>query len=244
MSQDEKHGGPTITVAMPAFNEARNVEDVVRGVLASFKETGLTHEVLIVDDGSTDGTADVADRLAAESSAVRVVHHERNRGLGAAWRTCIAASRGEWVFVQPADGQVPPSTARHYYESKGDADVVIGVREQWARPLHRRVLTWGFRLLTRVALGLSLPEFGACFLFRGPLVRSLRVTAGDVGVAVVSEWLFLARRQGAIMGELPVELLPRAAGTSKSGNPRDAGATLIDLLRAAVIHRVRGRRGT
>ncbi len=98
--------------------------------------------------------------------------------------------------------------------------------------------------MTRVALGLSLPEFGACFLFRGPLVRSLRVTAGDVGVAVVSEWLFLARRQGAIMGELPVELLPRAAGTSKSGNPRDAGATLIDLLRAAVIHRVRGRRGT
>lgn len=228
---------------MPAWNEAANVGRVVDAVIASLEGAPISFEVLVVDDGSTDGTAETAELLAEGAPEVRVVRHPRHRGLGAAWRTCIAASRGEWVFVQPADGQVAPAMARHYYGSRGDADVVVGVRERWDRPLHRRLLTWGFRSVTRIALGLELPEFGACFLFRGRLVRSLRVVSGDAGVGVVSEWLFLALREGAVLKSMPVEILPRTDGRSKSGRFGDSAATLVDLVRAGVIHRV-FRRGS
>lgn len=230
---------PALTVAMPAFNEAGNLEQVLGDVLRSLRGGQSSFELLVVDDGSTDGTAQLADRLASEIDEVRVVHHGRNRGLGAGWRTCVAASLGEWVFLQPADGQMEPSTARRFYEVRGDADVVVGIRSRWDRPPHRRLLTAGFHLVTRFVLGVRLPgDYGVCFLFRGDLVRSLPVVSGDLGVAVIAEWLFLALRRGARLSEEPAEVLPRMSGTSKSGHPSDAAATLIHLVRAAVIHRV------
>lgn len=229
---------PLLTIAMPAYDEAAAIADVVRGLAASLASPALAYEILVVDDGSRDGTAEACAALAATIPALRVHRHDRHRGLGAAWRSCIAQSRGEWVFVQPADGQVAPGTARRFFDGRGDSDVVIGVRARWPRPLRRRVLTRAFHTVTRLALGLELPEFGACFLFRGPLMRSLRTISGDVGVGIVSEWLYLARQRGAVMRELPVDLLPRAAGRSKSGHAADSAATLIDLMRAAAVHRV------
>jgi glycosyltransferase involved in cell wall biosynthesis len=226
---------------MPAFDEEAGLERVVRDIVRAFEGSGLHYEVLVVDDGSGDRTAAVCERLAREIGTFRLERHDRHRGLGAAWRTCIGASRGEWVFVQPADGQVPPGTARHHFETRGGADVVIGVRQPWRRPLSRRMLTRVFHLITRLALDLDLPDFGACFLFRGALVRSLPTVSGDAGVAIVSEWLFLARRAGALFAERPVELLPRASGRSKSGHLRDSVATLLDLARAGLVHRALGR---
>ncbi|MBM4433540.1 MAG: glycosyltransferase family 2 protein [Chloroflexi bacterium] len=232
-------GGPALTVAMPAFDEAGNLERVVRDVLASLRSTDLSTEILIVDDGSTDGTAVIADQLAAELAEVRAVHHGRNRGLGAGWRTCIAESRGDWVFIQPADGQMESSTARRFYDVRGASDIVVGIRTRWQRPLHRRLLTTGFHLVTRLALGVSLPgDYGVCFLFRGDLVRALPVVSGDLGVAVIVEWLFLARQRGARISLEQAEVLPRLSGTSKSGRLGDSLATLMHILRAAVAHRL------
>jgi glycosyltransferase involved in cell wall biosynthesis len=226
---------------MPAFDEEASLERVIRDLVRALDGSGLRYEVLVVDDGSRDRTAAVCERLAREIGSLRLERHDRHRGLGAAWRTCIGASRGEWVFVQPADGQVPPTTARHHFETKGDADVVIGVRQPWQRPLARTVLTRVFHLVTRLALGLDLPDFGACFLFRGALVRSLPTVSGDAGVAIVCEWLFLARRAGAVFAERPVDLLPRVSGRSKSGHVRDSVGTLLDLARAGLIHRALAR---
>lgn len=230
---------PALTVAMPAYNEAGNLERVVGDVLATLRGAPWAYEVLIVDDGSTDGTAQVADRLALEIPGVRVVHHERNRGLGAGWRTCVSRSLGEWVFLQPADGQMEPSTARHFYEVRGSADVVVGIRSRWERTASRRLLTAGFHFVTQAVLGVSMPgDYGVCFLFRGDLVRSLPVVSGDLGVAVIAEWLFLALRRGATLAQEPAQVLPRISGDSKSGRPSDAAATLIHLVRAAIIHRL------
>lgn len=234
--------GPALTVAMPAFDEAGNLERVIRDLLRSIRAAGIRFEIVIVDDGSTDDTAEIADRLAAEVPEVRVVHHGRNRGVGAAWRSCLDASRGAWVFFQPADGQLDPSTALAFFEGRGGADVVLGIRDAWSRPAHRRLLTTGFRIAMRLTLGLALPDFGLCFLFRGNLARSFRTVSGDLGVAVVAEWLFLALRDGATLSERPVEVLRRASGSSKTGRLDQALATLVDLIRCAIAYRVLRRR--
>jgi dolichol-phosphate mannosyltransferase len=233
---------PSLTVAMPAFNEIDSLPTVVHGLIDVLRPSGLSFEILIVDDGSTDGTGAFAERLRSELPEVRVAHHERNRGMGAAWRTCGARSRGEWVLLQPADGQVAATTGLRFYRSRGAADLVIGTRAPWQRPRHRRALTVGYRIAARVLLGVDLAaDHGACWLFRGEMLRSFRLLAGDRGIAICAEWLYLARRRGASLALEPAEILPRHSGRSKTGRLDDSIATLVDLARVAIAHRVLGR---
>jgi len=100
-----------VTVAIPAYDEITSLAAVVAEAQAELAAIGLARdgEVLIVDDGSTDGTSALADDLARSSPNVRVVHHRPNRGFSGAMRTCFRESRGDWIFLAPADGQSTPS---------------------------------------------------------------------------------------------------------------------------------------
>lgn len=228
-----------LTVAMPAYGEVGNLEHVIGELLSALRPSEVPFEILVVDDGSTDGTAELADRLSAATPEVRVIHHDRNRGIGAGWRTCASASRGDWVFLQPADGQLSPTAALHFYQVRGDADVVVGIRRRWQRPAHRGLLTLGYQLAAWTLLGVRLGgDYGACFLFRGDLIRHFPTAAGDRGTAVLAEWLYLAMRRGVTLVGEPVEILPRRSGISKTGRVDDTIGTLADLVRVAVIHRV------
>src|ERR1043165_9581998 len=98
-----------VTLAMPAYNEAPNLDRVAAEALAALAATGADGELLIVDDGSRDGTGGIADRLALREARVRVVHHDVNRGFSGAMTTALREARGEWVFLVPADGQLDMS---------------------------------------------------------------------------------------------------------------------------------------
>ena len=96
-----------LSVIVMAYNEAESLERVVDEVETALRVVDRPYEIIIVNDGSGDGTGDVADRLSSVIDAVRVVHHEVNRGLGEVYRTGFAAARGEFVTIIPADGQFP-----------------------------------------------------------------------------------------------------------------------------------------
>ncbi|NQT51555.1 glycosyltransferase family 2 protein, partial [bacterium] len=95
---------PKLSVIVPLYNEARTVEEALRRVLA----TGLSMEIIVVDDGSTDGSPDVAEQFAASRPNVILLRHETNRGKGAAVRTGIARARGQYTIVQDADLEYDP----------------------------------------------------------------------------------------------------------------------------------------
>lgn len=229
---------PELTLAMPAYNEAQNLERVVEAERRSLD--GLHYEILVVDDGSTDGTSAIADALAARHPEVRVVHHERNLGFSGGWRSCVSESRGAWVFLEPADGQVAAGTARAFYEQRGSSEIVIGVRRYAGRPVLRRALSWGFHAFTRVLLGLRPSDFSLCFLFRGALVRSFRTRSRPRGPSVIPEYLLLAQRRGFAIGEREVEVLPRTAGTAKGARLSLALHTAVELARIGLLYRLRG----
>src|SRR5207244_4322372 len=118
--------GVRVTVAIPAYDEVTSLGAVVAEGIAELAAIGLTDdgEVLIVDDGSTDGTSALADELVSSTPNVRVVHHGRNRGVSGAMRPCFRESRGDWISLPPADG---PSSAADLFRAHSRGAVTVTV---------------------------------------------------------------------------------------------------------------------
>jgi len=149
-----------LTIAIPAYDEVANLGRAVgeaRGAAARVAPGDA--EILVVDDGSRDGTAAVADGLAKSFADVRVVRHATNRGFSGAMTTCFREARGDWVVLVPADGQTPMTEVLGFFERLGDADIVVGVRRTERTELRRRVLSRGFHLIARKLFGLPEREF-------------------------------------------------------------------------------------
>jgi glycosyltransferase involved in cell wall biosynthesis len=173
-----------ISVVIPAYNEEKTIETAVSRVLA----VDLDKEIILVNDGSTDGTRERLDRLAAPP-VVRVFHHDSNRGKGAALRTGFAAAQGDVVIVQDADLEYDP---QEYFKllrpiQDGRADVVYGSR--FAGGECRRVLYYwhsvGNRLLTlfsNMFTNLNLTDMETCYkLFRREVIQSIRLRENRFG---------------------------------------------------------------
>jgi glycosyltransferase involved in cell wall biosynthesis len=169
-----------LSILIPAYMEERTLEEVLRRVLAVDTESsGFDKEIVVCDDGSTDGTAEIVDRVAASDDRVRLVRHDQNRGKGAAIRTALAVASGEYVLIQDADLEYEPEDYPRMLEPARDgADVVYGSRFlEAARPdgmktanfVANRILAITANLL----YGLAITDEATCFkLFRTELLRS------------------------------------------------------------------------
>jgi glycosyltransferase involved in cell wall biosynthesis len=206
------------TAFVPVHDEVASIVAVAEGLLAVLPEVAASWDLVLVDDGSRDGTAALVDRLAATRSNVRVVRHATNRGYGAAVRSGLAAARGEWVFFTDGDGQFDPAVLREVAACAGDADVVVGVREVRADPWRRRVFTRGWNVLVRRLLGVPVRDVNcAVKLFRRSVLDGIDARAD--GGAISAELLaHLVRRRARVI-ELPVAHHPRRAGRASGGRP-------------------------
>jgi glycosyltransferase involved in cell wall biosynthesis len=130
----------SVTIVVPAFNEA----DSIAGVVTAMRAAAPWHDVLVIDDGSTDGTGE-----AARTAGARVVRHPYNKGNGAAVKTAIRSSATEWIAIIDGDGQHPAEDARRLVDRCGDFDLVIGARDP------RTQATTGRRLGNALLNGLA-----------------------------------------------------------------------------------------
>lgn len=153
-----------LSVIVPVFNEATTIEAVIKRLDA----TGLPMEILLVNDGSSDGSAEVLDGLAVRSG-VRVIHHERNRGKGAAIRSGLLAATGDCIIIQDADLEYDPEDFRLLLQPliAGDADVVYGTRYGHS---DRHISPWWHQAanglvtgLANLATGLKLSDVETCY---------------------------------------------------------------------------------
>ncbi|MEO8208588.1 MAG: glycosyltransferase family 2 protein [Chloroflexota bacterium] len=212
---------PALSYFFPAHNEAENLRGLVEEALAVLPGLAAAFEIVIVDDGSRDETPGIADGLAAEDHRVRVVHHPRNRGYGAALRSGFAAARHDLIAFTDGDRQFHIEDLGRLIErlAAGDADAVVGYRIKRADPLVRTVYARAYRLANRIFFGLRVTDVDcACKLFRRDSLAGIRVESD--GAFFSAELLIKLREAGARVVEIGVPHYPRTAGSPTGARPK------------------------
>ena len=204
---------PALSLVMPAYNEAGNIERAVRTAAAAGEKAG-TYEVVVVDDGSRDDTRERLTALEAEMGArLRVVRHEKNRGYGAALRSGFAAAEGGLVFYTDSDNQFDLSELASVTPLMSEWDAVLGYRID-RKDARRRLLTsWVFNRLSCAVFDLDVRDINCSFkLFRRDVLRALPLQSDDFFID--TEIVVRLHRAGFRCVERGVTHLPRLAGRS------------------------------
>jgi glycosyltransferase involved in cell wall biosynthesis len=220
---------PSVSVVIPSFNEVGNVQRVALDALKVLVARGLaSYEIVLVDDGSTDGTGAAMDSLAARHVAVRVARHERNRGLGAALRTGFAYCRGSLVTWIPGDGQFDLADVLTGLDHFPQRDVVVVLRKGPKHPL-RGLITLCFHGLIRLLYRFDATDMCGIFIVKRAVLEQACATSDDVFFNL--EVPIACVRQGRSIGQILVLLKPRLSGKSKVDNLRTFLANLQEMLR-------------
>jgi len=226
---------PSLTVVVMAYDEAENIEAVVRelhGVMSRLPGS-RADELLIVDDGSRDGTGAVADRLATQLDGVRVVHHQVNRGLGGVYRTGFQEAARDLVTFFPADGQFPASIIEAFYPLMDQQDLVLGYLPRRASSPLAKGLSAAEKVLYRLLFG-PMPRYQGVFMVRRKVLQGLTLRTTGRGWGVVMEMVLRIFRGPYSVTSVPTELRPRMSGQSKVNNLR---TVWINLKQALVLRR-------
>ncbi len=224
----------TLSLILPAHNEEGNIEIVVRRAMAVLPHFCEDFEILIVNDGSRDTTGPIIDRLAAEDSRVRPIHHSVNRGYGGALKTGFAASTMTYVMFMDADRQFDIADIRLLAPFVPLFDIVAGFRMERSDPIHRRINAEIFNLAVRILFGVHMRDLDCAFkIFRGDLLRSLDLTTS--GALINAEMQAKLRRQGATLVQIGVPHYARVAGQATGGSIR----VIAHAMRETVVLWVR-----
>jgi dolichol-phosphate mannosyltransferase len=211
------------TICLPTYNERANLEPMLRALGEVLPEGG---RVLVIDDGSPDGTGELADRLAAELPHVDVLHRERKEGLGPAYlagfRRVLTEARADLVLEMDCDFSHDPRDVPRLIEAAADADLVLGSRyvpgggvANWG--LVRRTISAGGSLYARVLLGVGIRDLTGGFkCYRREVLERIDLDAISAkGYAFQIETTYRALRAGFRVREIPIRFADREVGGSK-----------------------------
>ena len=215
----------SLSLVLPAFNEEANIEATVSSAAAYLSRAVPRHEIVVVNDGSSDGTRAAVERLMRHVPQVVLVHHERNRGYGAALRSGFDRASSEYVLLMDSDGQFAVEDLERLRPFLGDYDAVIGYREKRADGPKRLFIAWVFHRVIRIFFGLRVKDVDCAFkLFARSAYEAVWPLRSE-GALVSAELLTRFLRNEVRIKEVAVRHFPRTKGQSK-------GATGPVILRA------------
>jgi dolichol-phosphate mannosyltransferase len=216
---------PGAWLILPTYNEAENIDALVRAAHTQLESKGVGHTILVVDDGSPDGTGEIADRLAAELAPVRVLHRPRKEGLGRAYLAGFAmalAGGAELILEMDSDFSHDPADLPRLIAASEAADLVLGSRyvpgggiTEWGRL--RRLLSRGGSAYARILLGVPVRDLTGGFkCFHRRVLEAIDVE--DVhadGYGFQIELTYKAVKAGFTVAEVPILFRERRVGSSK-----------------------------
>ena len=219
---------PRLSLVFPVFDEELNIGVLLDTALDVAPQLAPDFEIVVVDDGSRDGSAREVHARAAADRRIRMVHHPSNLGYGAALRSGLREARGELVFFSDADLQFDLSELAALLHHTERFDVVAGYRAPRRDPVGRRLLAWGWGLLVRMLFGLPVRDIDCAFkVFRRPVLESMPIAS--IGAFVNTEILVRARHAGYRIRQVPVSHRRRRHGRQSGANPRVILRALLEL---------------
>lgn len=229
MSKKIKPRLPSLTIAIPAYNEEEALPFVVKDILRNGPRLLSDFEILIINDGSTDNTGVIADKFAKKNKKIRVIH-QSNGGYGRAMLRGIKEARKEFIAYMPADGQFLVRDMIYCLPHMKNADLILGARGSRADySTYRLILSYSYLVILRILFGISYQDVNWLTMWRTKNVQKLTISSR--GIFLLAEIVIRFQRKGLNIVEAPSFYRPRLKGQVKNAKLSIALKTLWDTVK-------------
>jgi len=220
----------SVSVIIAAFNECESLENVVNEASSELIHSHFyRYEIIIIDDGSTDGTEKIVDGLEHKYPHVRVIHHNGNKGLGIVYKTGFDHARHDFITFYPADGQYPASNICRFIPMMNDFDLILGYLPIKKSSIYANFLSNAEKILFRLAFG-KLPKFQGIFMLRKKVLNEIRLKSHGRAWTIVMELIIRMSRGNYRIVSIPIDMHPRLGGKSKVNNLKTILYSVKQLL--------------
>ena len=219
-----------LSVIMPVLNEEESLENAIERVVAALESLVEDFEVIVVNDGSRDGTGEIADRFGRRDARVRTIHNAENLNYGRSLQRGFAAARYDWVTHNGADLPLAPEAYEPFVRAFEKADVVVA--SSVAREAHstwRKVTSWTNRALLAALFAPRTRDLNFTQFYRRSAIHPERLYSTSPAF-VTPELIIRAERSGQRIIELEADFSRRRLGRAHFGRPKDIAWTLRDML--------------
>lgn len=225
----------TLSIVVPFWNEEENIEATVREIRDVFDSRVELYEVILVNDGSHDKTGALADELARNDARVRVVHHPRNLGYGAAIMSGFTAARHELIFYTDGDLQFDLKEFDRLVPLLATSDIATGYRGNRRDPWYRKMNAGMYNMVVRILFGVKVTDLDCAFkIYRKSMFEKIHPQTN--GIFICGDILIQATKLGLKIGEVEVTHYPRARGTPIGGNPLVILTAMYELAKFCAGH--------
>ena len=204
-----------VSIIMPALNEEANLAQAIRNVLVAFDDLGITGEIVVINDGSTDRTPELAQQESQRDSRVRLINHHKPGGIGAAFWNGVGQARGEIVCMLPGDNENDPWEILRYHKLLEHVDILIPfVFNKEARSLFRNGLSYLYRFIINTTFLVNFNYTNGTVMYRKKILEELDFCSK--GFFYQTDILVRTVKRGYLFAEVPYRLDVRPEGLSKA----------------------------
>lgn len=222
---------PSLSIVIPAYNEEESLSYVLNDTLRDLPKHIANYEVIVVDDGSTDRTAQIADSYAKKNKHLRVVHRTTNGGFNKTMITGLKAAKKNYVAYMQADGQDLIRDMVNCFRVMDRYDLVLGIRgKRIDYNLYRTFLSYGAWILYRLLFGITYEDVHWVYVWKTKEVQKLKLDPNG-GMFIFVESLVKFQRRGLSVGEASAPYRPRYGGVNKNDSLEVIFKTFISMLK-------------
>lgn len=207
--------GKTVTVIVPSFNEEENLENTVKNILIAINNNFDDYEILLFDDGSTDRTGEIIDKLAAENPSIKAIHNGVNRGFGYSYNKGVALASMDYISVLPGDNEIHEQSMSDMFKLIGEADIIVPyVINTEVRPRTRRIVSNLYIFIMNLLFKCDLHYYTGPAILKSEFLKNIPLKTSSF--AFISSVLVRLIRSGQSFTEVPIYLKKQVGRRSKA----------------------------